>query len=112
MNQIEIRQFPLMTEEKIVHFPKLAQHAGGLRRLRRSACSWMNRALREMSEYKPQSISESFTKLTNNRLRIEAIRTFIVAVLDNSDWRIGTPKGMLLLRNRHGKVRDIFSIIG
>src|SRR5260370_10591040 len=75
----------LVLEDQVMHVPELAMVGGKLSRFGGGLCVWMYFSQREVSKDKPQLFSTLLLERFDNRVCISALRTFVVAIFDQSN---------------------------
>src|SRR5260370_41823260 len=79
----------LVLEDQVMHVPELAMVGGKLSRFGGGLCVWMYFSQREVSKDKPQLFSTLLLERFDDRVCMSAVRTFVVAIFDQSNRGIG-----------------------
>src|SRR5260370_41302766 len=85
----------LVLEDQVMHVPELAMLGGKLSRFGGGLCVWMYFSQREVSKDKPQLFSELLLKRFDDRVCMSAVRTFVVAIFDQSNRGVGGALGVV-----------------
>src|ERR1700680_3591957 len=79
----------LVLEDQVMHVPELAMCCGKLGGFGGGLCVWMYFSKREVSKDKPQLFSQPLLKRFDDRVYMSTVRTFVVAIFDQSNRGVG-----------------------
>src|SRR5216684_3082414 len=85
----------LVLEDQVMHVPELAMVGGKLSRFGGGFCVRMYFSQREVSKDKPQLFSELLLKRFDDRVYTSTVRTFVVAIFDQSNRGVGGTLGVV-----------------
>ena len=109
LDEMLVVERTLMLEQGIVHFPETSETARALGGFRGMLGVRMHLAEREISEHEPEPCSKALLNLPDDRIRLSAVRTFVVAIFDERHARGRRPLEVIALADgqheRRGRVR-------
>jgi hypothetical protein len=81
--QVPVIEPVLVLIQELVHLPKASPRARGLRRLGGVLRERVDGRERELAEHEPQPIAESFLDFPAGLLRLAAVETLLIPILDH-----------------------------
>jgi hypothetical protein len=100
MGQIQLRQFLLACEQRLVHFPEFVLIAGGLGGFGGGAGVGVDGIPREMTKHESQAIAQTLLHLPDHGDEVETVGAFVIAVFDDRDGSVRPSLCVILVGDR------------
>ena len=102
LDEMVLIQRALVSEKRVMHFPEFPLRGSRFCRLSRLLRVWVGSANGEVTEYVEQIIAKSLLGFFHNRMRLQTVRAFVVAILDENNRGIRIPLIMIPVSDLRG----------